>query len=133
MIVADTNLLVHLFVYGPHTSEVEAVLRKDQAWAAPPLWRSEFRNALIGLFRRGDVTRQETDRLVEAAEEWMSGREYAVESRAVLRLAAESGCSAYDCEFVSVAVDLGVSLVTIDRELLRAFPSIASHPKAFLA
>lgn len=133
MIVADTNLLVHLFAHGPHTSEAEAVLVKDRSWAAPSLWRSEFRNALVGLFRRGDVTRQEADRLVEAAEAWMSGREYAVESRAVLRLAAESGCSAYDCEFVSVAGDLGVSLVTTDRELLRAFPSIAIHPKMFLA
>ena len=131
MIVADTNLLVHLFVRGPHTSEAEAALMKDQSWAAPSLWRSEFRNALVGLLRRGDVTRPEADRLVEAAEAWMSGREYAVESRAVLRLAAESACSAYDCEFVAVAQGLGVLLVTADRQLLKAFPETAVAPAAF--
>lgn len=133
MIVADTNLLVHLFAHGPNTPEAEAVLIRDQSWAAPSLWRSEFRNALVGLLRRGDVTRQEADRLVEAAEEWMSGREYAVESRAVLRLAAESACSAYDCEFVAVAQDLGVPLVTADRQLLKAFPESAVAPAAFTA
>lgn len=131
MIVADTNLLVHLFVHGPQTSEAEAVLMKDQSWAAPSLWRSEFRNALVGLLRRGDVTRQEADRLVEAAEEWMSGREYAVESQSVLRLATESVCSAYDCEFVAVAQDLGLPLVTADRQLLKAFPETAVAPDAF--
>jgi predicted nucleic acid-binding protein len=104
---------------------------KDQAWAAPLLWRSEFRNALVGLLRRGDVTRQEADRLVEAAEEWMSGREFTVESRAVLRLAAESSCSAYDCEFVAVAQELGLTLVTADRQLLKAFPETAVAPDAF--
>jgi len=133
MIVADTNLLVHLFAHGPHTSEAEAVLIKDQSWAAPLLWRSEFRNALVGLLRRGDVTRQEADRLVEAAEGWMSGREFTVESRAVLRLAAESACSSYDCEFVVVAQELGVSLVTADRQLLKAFPETAVAPNAFIA
>lgn len=106
---------------------------KDQSWAAPSLWRSEFRNALVGLLHRGDVTRQEADRLVKAAEEWMSGREYAVESRAVLRLAAESACSAYDCEFVAVAQELGVPLVTADRQILKAFPETAVAPDAFTA
>lgn len=133
MIVADTNLLVHLFIQGTHTMKSEAVFMKDQGWAAPWLWRSEFRNALIGLVRRGQVTRQEADHLVETAETWMSGREYTVESRTVLRLAAESGCSAYDCEFVAVAQDLGLPLVTADRQLLRAFPSTAVAPDVLVS
>jgi predicted nucleic acid-binding protein len=58
----------------------------------------------------------------------MGGREYTV-----LTLATRSRCSAYDCEFVAVAQDLGVPLVTTDRQVLRAFPSVAVRPEAFAA
>jgi predicted nucleic acid-binding protein len=30
----------------------------------------------------------------------------------------ESGCSAYDCEFINLAQDLNVPLVTMDKNLL---------------
>jgi predicted nucleic acid-binding protein len=51
----------------------------------------------------------------------------------VLRLAMESRCSAYDCEFVALAQDLGIPLVTVDRRLLNAFPSIAVSIHNFIA
>ena len=51
---------------------------------------------------------------------------------AVLRLAAGSGCSAYDCHYVQLAKDLDVELVTHDKELRRAFPETATHPGDFL-
>ena len=63
----------------------------------------------------------------------MAGREYTVVSDHVLRLAVGSGCSAYDCEFVALAEDLGTRLVTVDRAVLGAFPSRAITPAAFAA
>lgn len=48
-----------------------------------------------------------------------------VVSSDVLRLAARSGCSAYDCEFVALAKELGIALVTVDREVLRESPGVA--------
>ena len=62
----------------------------------------------------------------------MAGREYSVVSQQVIQLAKESGCSAYDCEFVSLAMDLGIPLVTADRQILRAFPNVAMTPKLFV-
>lgn len=133
MIVADTNLLIYLYVQGQRTEESEAVLRQDAVWAAPLLWRSEFRNALIGLVRTDALQLEEALAIIDEAEQWLAGHEYSVVSRQVLTLAGRSGCSAYDCEFVALAQDLEVPLVTSDRQILKAFPTIARSPSAFTA
>ena len=133
MIVADTNLLIYLYVQGQRTAESEAVLQKDVVWTAPLLWRSEFRNALIGLVRTDALQLEEAMSMIDEAERWLNGHEYSVVSRQVLALASRSGCSAYDCEFVALAQDLEVPLVTNDRQILKAFPTIAVSPSAFTA
>jgi len=131
MIVADTNLLIYLYVQGQRTEESEAVLRRDAAWTAPLLWRSEFRNALIGLVRNGVLALNDAFSMLDEAERWLAGHEYSVISRHVLTLAEQSGCSAYDCEFVALAQDLGVPMVTADRHVLKAFSTVAISPAAF--
>ena len=45
----------------------------------------------------------------------------------VLRLAAESGCSAYDSHYAALAQELDVLLLTHDGEVLGAFPETAVH------
>ena len=129
MIVVDTNLLVYLYVEGQRTRTAEAVLARDAAWAAPLLWRSEFRNALAGLVRRRALAIEDAIQITREAERAMTGREYTVVSHHVLQLASRSGCSAYECEFVALAQDLDVPLVTADRALRRAFPSETIAPE----
>jgi len=63
----------------------------------------------------------------------MAGSEYAVVSGDALSLAASSACSAYDAEFVVLARELGVPLVTSDKQLLKSFPETAVSPARFLA
>ncbi|MGH8595208.1 MAG: type II toxin-antitoxin system VapC family toxin, partial [Gammaproteobacteria bacterium] len=55
----------------------------------------------------------------------LSGSEHEVESRRVLELVRDSDCTAYDCEFVALAMRLGVKVVTMDAKLLKAFPQHA--------
>ncbi len=131
MIVVDTNLLVYLYVRGARTAQAEAVLARDPVWTAPLLWRSEFRNSLAGLVRRRALGLGEAFRIAREAELVMAGREYAVVTDQVLQLAAHSGCTAYDCEFVALAQDLGVALVTSDRRVLGAFPDTAAALELF--
>ena len=50
------------------------------------------------------------------------GLEFEVDSSAVLELVRGSDCSAYDCEFLALAIKLNTKLVTMDKKLLRAFP-----------
>ena len=125
MIVADTNAAIYLTFGGELVDAAARWYRADPDWAAPPLWRSEYRNALALQLRRGRLELPEAIRKLHAAERLFTRREFAAPSDAVLRLAAESGCTAYDCEFVAVAQALGVKLVTSDRQVLKAFPKVA--------
>lgn len=52
MIVIDTNVIAYLFLPGNYTKNSEALLRADPLWAAPYLWRSEFRNILATYVRK---------------------------------------------------------------------------------
>lgn len=131
MIVVDTNVVAYLWLPGDMTAAAEQVLTGDAEWAAPLLWRSEFRSILSGAVRRRALSLDRAAAIAAAAERQLSGREFTVESARVLSLAARSGCSAYDCEFVALADDLGISLVTNDREILRAFPRIARRLDQF--
>lgn len=125
MIVVDTNVVAYLFLPGDLTTAAEHVLERDAEWAVPLLWRSEFRSVLAGAVKRRLLSVGRAAEIAEAAEEQMHGREFGVQSAEVLALASQSGCTAYDCEFVALANDLGVALVTNDREILAAFPDVA--------
>ena len=48
--------------------------------------------------------------------------EFEVDSRSVLELVRDSDCSAYDGEFIALAMKNDTRLVTMDKKLLRAFP-----------
>jgi len=63
----------------------------------------------------------------------MRGMEYQVTSLRVLSLVASSSCSAYDCEFVALAQDLDVPLVTVDRHILDQFPEPSISLDAFIS
>jgi len=125
VIVADTNTIAYLLLGGERTFQAEKVLRKDPAWVAPLLWRSEFRSVIALYLRRGFVSLAQALQLTEEAETLMRGGEYEVTSSRVLNLVAASRCSAYDCEFVALAQELGVPLITSDSRILSEFPSTA--------
>jgi predicted nucleic acid-binding protein len=122
VIVVDSNVVAYLYLPGDHTDEAEALLERDPGWAAPLLWRSEFRNILAGYMRRRTLTFEAARDLQLEAEQLLVGAEHEVDSWLVLELVRDSDCSAYDCEFVALAMTLGVKLVTMDAKLLKAFP-----------
>ncbi|KAA6186226.1 type II toxin-antitoxin system VapC family toxin [Thiohalocapsa marina] len=125
MIVVDTKILAYLLLPTPRTDEAESLYRRDPHWCAPQLWRSEFRNVLLTCLRKELLDLNAALRIQDRAEQLLAGREFSVRSTRVLPLAATSGCSAYDCEFVAVAEALQVPLFTADKRVLKAFPRIA--------
>lgn len=133
MIVVDTNTIAYLYLPTVETSRVEELLESDSDWAAPHVWRSEFRN-ILALYVRKKILEFETACQIQGqAERLMTGSEYAVDSLSVLATAHKSGCSAYDCEFVSLAQALDTKLVTSDKKLLKTFPDLAVTVKAYIS
>lgn len=127
MIVVDTNVIASLYLATEFTPVAEKLLEHDSDWASPALWRSELRNVLALYLRRRLLELGDAYAIQAEADSLMANGEYEVASHDVLRLAESSGCAAYDCEFVALAMFLGVTLVTRDQQILESFPSIARN------
>lgn len=132
MIVVDVNVIAYLLIEGEHTDASAGLLAAEPAWAAPLLWRSEWRNILAGYLRRGELDRAGALERVRAGAALVEGREYLVEDAHVLDLVASFPCSAYVCEYVALADALAVPLVTFDRGVLAGFPGWATSVDEYL-
>lgn len=121
MIVVDVNVIAYLLIPGRFTGSAERLLEADSMWAVPRLWRSELRNILANYLRTGQMELAEATALYQRATELVGDDEYEVETGDVLRLSKRSKCSAYDCEYVSLAEFLDTELVTADAKLAKAF------------
>jgi predicted nucleic acid-binding protein len=132
VIVVDTNVIANLLLGDDHVDVVRSVYLRDHEWSAPVLWRSEFANVLARPLRRKEISLDQAKETYQLAEGLLDGRQFSVPPDRILQLVAASSCSAYDCEFVALAQYLRTTLVTSDREVLRAFPQIAVSPERFL-
>lgn len=122
MIVVDVNVLAYLLIPGKYTQAAERQLEEDSVWVVPRLWRSELRNVLANYLKAGQMNMTDASVVFQKAEELVGAEEYEVETTHVLRLCAESKCSAYDGEYIALAEFLDVKMVTKDGKLARAFP-----------
>ncbi len=132
MIVVDTNVIASMWVPNDMDEWVYKVLKKDDDWVAPLLWRSEFRNVLSIYLRKEILELSVVLQATEEAEQLMDANEFEVNSTQVMSLVSNSSCSAYDCEFVALADDLNVQLVTFDKKIVSEFTNIAISPEEFV-
>lgn len=124
MIVVDTNVLVYLCTESPYRGAAEGWWARDSEWCVPALALTETANVLLGMVRRGSLDAEAAllacrilqRRLRQAAP---------IAAERVLATALASGLSAYDAEFVAVARELGVRLLTHDAAVLRNCPDVA--------
>ena len=132
MIVVDTNIISYFYLNSECSALAEQIFQKDSEWVVPLLWKSEFRNVLSLYLRKKIIELSDAIQIIGLSEELLKENEYEVNSFQVLKLANQSGCSAYDCEFVSLAKDLGIALVTEDKKVLKNFPETAHSMANFL-
>jgi predicted nucleic acid-binding protein len=127
LIVVDTNLIVALAVKTTQSETADEVRGKDAEWVAPPIWESEFRNALLGLIRAGVLGHPTAVAAHKFATENI--QTLPTSTSAVLRIAERHGLTAYDAEFASLAEWLEIPCLSFDEDLLK--PGLATHPAKF--
>jgi len=128
MLVADTNVLIELFLPSPSCEVVLACRDADNDWWLPSLWVTEFRHVLLKLLRAGRLDLSMALNHLAEAEQAFLPRTIAVVSATCLQLAHSHGCSSYDAEFVVLAQQLQCPLLTFVRKLLQLFPEVGVKP-----
>jgi predicted nucleic acid-binding protein len=132
MIVADSNLIAYLHLPGPKADVADAVLLKDSQWWVPPLWRSEFRSILFAYMRTRGMNAATAEAHWAEALDHLGSNQKEPNPTSVLAKAFDSNLSAYDAEFVVLAEELCVPLVTSDQQIIKAFPKLAISPEDFV-
>lgn len=133
MIVVDANILAYLCLPGEFAQLANAAYQKDPHWIAPRLWQSEFRNVLAAYLRRNLIDLKTAHRSMDYMLDLMRQTEFGVISLHVLELVVSSKCSSYDCEYVALAQQYDVPLVTMDKQILGQFPQVAVKLDTFVA
>jgi predicted nucleic acid-binding protein len=133
MIVADTNVTAYLLIAGDKTALAQTVWQREPQWLVPGLWRYEFLNILTTYVRSGGVTPEAALEVWEQAAALLTGAEEDPQPEQVLLLAAEHHVSAYDAQYVALAVSRKLRLLSEDRALQRKFPEIVCSLGDFCA
>jgi predicted nucleic acid-binding protein len=129
--VVDTNVVAY-FLLGTEAfvDEARTCFETVSSLVAPAHWEAELTNVVWMAIRAGALTSEEGPTRLGLA------RRLGIESVATTTLcqgallrAVTAGVSVYDTLFVELAARVACPLVTFDRAILRAFPSIARRPR----
>jgi predicted nucleic acid-binding protein len=132
VIVVDSNVIAYCWLNSPMTGLAQRVRVMDPDWHAPVLWRSEMRSILAGYVRDGSLSGAQARRVMRQVEGALMGSEHLVSSDGVLQIIEATRLSAYDAEFVALAEELSIALVTEDKAVLKAFPEVALSMERFV-
>jgi predicted nucleic acid-binding protein len=132
MIVVDSNIVAARNLTSSLTSEAKQVEEKDPIWVVPVLWRYEFQNILASAIKAKQIKPEQALNIWEKVLNILINNEYEPSASKVIDLVAQKGITAYDGQFIAVALEMGISCVTEDRELQGKFPGIAISMNEFL-
>jgi predicted nucleic acid-binding protein len=129
--VVDTNVVAYyLMGAGDFADESRTLWRSTQELLAPSSWEAELANVIWMAVRNGSIDETEGSIKLELAARLGI---HSVVARTLwqgaLTRAVASGVPVYDTLFVELADREQVPLVTFDRKLLAAYPTVAKRPK----
>lgn len=125
MIVVDTNVILYMLIPGEKTNAAEELFKKDPDWIAPKLWLDEFVNVLCTYERNEMISPEEAISILDDGLNLMDERDYEVPPNLTLSVARRTGCSGYDSQFLGLAEQLGIKLVTCDKRIIKNCKDIA--------
>ncbi len=79
-IVVDTNIISRLYLSTKQTVLVEQMLQKNSRWAAPLLWKSEFRSVLALYLRKKVISLEKALAIQQEAGDFLQENEFEVPS-----------------------------------------------------
>lgn len=133
LIVVDVMVAAYLLLPvadAVFEEQARRLLEREPRWLAPDLWLPEFLNICAGHLRARRMTFDEAVQAVDAARRLIVT--LPIDPGPVMALVPGSRCSAYDLAYVAAARELGVPLVTGDRQVLAEFPGVAVTPGTWL-
>lgn len=132
MIVVDSNVLAARNLTGAQTPLAERVESIDPLWIVPPLWRCEFQNILAkGIWAR-QLTADGALHVWQLVLARMADNEHEPSAQKIIDLSARHRITAYDANFIALAMEMDVLCVTEDGELQEKFPAIAVSMEDFI-
>jgi predicted nucleic acid-binding protein len=132
MIVVDSNIITARNLTSSLTSKAQQVEEKDSVWIVPVLWRYEFQNILATAIKVKQIKPEQALDIWEKVSNILVENEYEPSASKVIDLVTQYGITAYDGQFIAVALEMGIPCVTEDRELQEKFPGIAISMDGFL-
>jgi predicted nucleic acid-binding protein len=132
MIVVDSNIVTARNLTSSLTSKAVQVEEKDPVWVVPVLWRYEFQNILATAIKAKQIKPEQALRVWEKVSGVLIENECEPSAPKVIDLVTQYGITAYDGQFIAVALEMGIPCVTEDRELQEKFPGIAISMERFL-
>jgi predicted nucleic acid-binding protein len=132
MITVDANLIGALFLQSEQSPLATGIFENDPDWYAPLLWQSEMRSLITSYLRHKLITLDKATQIMNEAHALMVEHERYVSSDLVLELVSTSKCTSYDCEYVALAREMNLTLVTFDKQVVATFPGIAVFPHDFI-
>jgi predicted nucleic acid-binding protein len=133
VIVADTNLIAYYVIRGARTTAAEGCRMRDSEWIAPILWRSELRNVLVTTLNAGLISLAQAKTAFDGAATLVNDAFIEARVGEVFQTAALSRISSYDAEFVVLARNRGIRLVTADQKLATRCPDVCVSIEDFEA
>ena len=132
MIVVDSNIIAARNLTSSLTSEAKQVEEKDPVWIVPVLWRYEFQNILATAIKAKQIRAEQALDIWEKVSNILAENECEPSVSKVISLVAQYEITAYDGQFIAVALEMGIPCLTEDRELREKFPGIAISVDEFL-
>ena len=132
MIVVDSNIIAARNLTSSLSSDATRVEEKDPIWIVPVLWRYEFQNILAGAIKAKQIKPEQALNIWEKVSNILVENEYEPSASKVIDLVTQYGITAYDGQFIAIALEMGILCVTEDRELQEKFPGIAISMNEFL-
>jgi len=131
MIVVDTNVIAYMLIPNEKYNQVAISLyEKDKNWIAPSLWCYEFLSILT-LYQRKEIINSDGCKLLyKKALEIVETRNL-LNINQIFHVIENCTLSAYDCNFIAVAKENSLPLITEDKKILNEFPSIAVNMKYY--